>query len=79
VGGLAGIGVSYAASALINSALLPLIGNALGGISAERMSLIPLWLPLAALGFSTVIGILAGYSPARRAMNLSALESLRNE
>jgi ABC-type lipoprotein release transport system permease subunit len=43
------------------------------------MSLIPLWLPIAALCFATVVGVLSGYSPARRAMNLSALESLRNE
>jgi ABC-type antimicrobial peptide transport system permease subunit len=78
-GGLAGIALSYGVSALMNKALLPLIGGAIGGMPAERMSLIPLWLPLAALAFSTVIGVLAGYSPARRAMNLSALDSIRNE
>jgi ABC-type antimicrobial peptide transport system permease subunit len=79
IGGLVGIGLSYGASALMNTALLPAISGALGGMSAERISLIPLWLPPAAIGFSTVIGVLAGYSPARRAMNLSALESIRNE
>jgi ABC-type antimicrobial peptide transport system permease subunit len=77
-GGLVGIGLSYAVSAVMNTALSTLISNALGG-GAENISLIPLWLPLASLAFSTVIGVLAGYSPARRAMNLSALESLRNE
>ena len=39
----------------------------------------PWWLVLAALAFSTLIGIISGYYPARRAMRMSALESLRNE
>jgi ABC-type antimicrobial peptide transport system permease subunit len=51
----------------------------LDSMGGGNISLIPLWLPLTALGFSTAVGILAGYSPARRAMNLSALESLRND
>jgi ABC-type antimicrobial peptide transport system permease subunit len=77
-GGLVGIGLSYGVSALMNTVLLPAISGTVGMVS-EHISLIPLWLPAAALAFSTVIGVLAGYSPARRAMNLSALESLRNE
>jgi ABC-type antimicrobial peptide transport system permease subunit len=44
-----------------------------------KMSVTPLWLPLVALAFATSVGVLSGYSPARRAMNLSALESLKNE
>jgi ABC-type antimicrobial peptide transport system permease subunit len=72
-GGVAGVLLSYALSSFANGVLAPLVGQ--GG----AISLIPLWLPLAALGFSTAVGVLAGYSPARRAMNLSALESLRNE
>ncbi|MDR2088808.1 MAG: FtsX-like permease family protein, partial [Clostridiales Family XIII bacterium] len=79
VGGLFGIALSYAASLLMNTMLLSVITGMLGNLSAERISLIPLWLPAAALGFSTAIGVIAGYSPARRAMNLSALESIRNE
>jgi ABC-type antimicrobial peptide transport system permease subunit len=78
-GGLAGVAVSFGVSALMNTVLLPVISGVLGDMNADRISVIPLWLPLAALGFSTVIGVAAGYSPARRAMNLSALESLRNE
>jgi ABC-type antimicrobial peptide transport system permease subunit len=81
VGGLAGIGLSYLLSLLMNTALLPALSSILnsGGGEVTRISIIPLWLPLAALGFSTAIGVLSGYSPARRAMNMSALESLRNE
>ncbi|MDR1571361.1 MAG: ABC transporter permease [Clostridiales Family XIII bacterium] len=78
-GGIAGIVLSYALSFLMNTALLAAISGALGGMSVEHISLIPLWLPPAALCFSTFIGVAAGYSPARRAMRLSALESLRNE
>jgi len=43
------------------------------------MSVIPFQLALMAIGFSTLIGIIAGYSPARRAMKLSAFEAIRNE
>ncbi|MDR0425354.1 MAG: ABC transporter permease [Clostridiales Family XIII bacterium] len=79
VGGILGIGLSYLLSLVMNTALLPVISSMIGGSGGSKISIIPLWLPLAALGFSTVIGVLSGYSPARRAMNLSALESLRNE
>ena len=72
-GGAAGVLLSYALSYIANNLLAPVVGQ------GNAISLIPLWLPLAALAFSTVVGVLAGYSPARRAMNLSALESLRNE
>ncbi|MDR2355596.1 MAG: ABC transporter permease [Clostridiales Family XIII bacterium] len=79
VGGLFGIALSYGSSLLMNTALLSVISDVLGGLSVEHISLIPLWLPAAALCFSTAIGVAAGYSPARRAMNLSALEGIRNE
>jgi ABC-type antimicrobial peptide transport system permease subunit len=74
-GGLAGVILSYMFSFAANKLLSPMLDSMGGG----NISLIPLWLPLTALGFSTAVGILAGYSPARRAMNLSALESLRND
>ncbi|MDR2295307.1 MAG: FtsX-like permease family protein, partial [Clostridiales Family XIII bacterium] len=73
-GGVSGVVLSYTLSYIANKLLAPLVSQT-GG----PLSLIPPWLPLAALGFSTAVGVLAGYSPARRAMNLSALESLRNE
>ncbi|MDR2296497.1 MAG: ABC transporter permease, partial [Clostridiales Family XIII bacterium] len=79
IGGLFGIALSYGASLLMNTALLSVISEVLGGLSVEHISLIPLWLPTAALCFSTAIGVIAGYSPARRAMGLSALEGIRNE
>jgi ABC-type antimicrobial peptide transport system permease subunit len=78
-GGVLGVGLSYGVSLILNTVLKPLLGGLLGGTADSAISIIPFWLPLAALGFSTVIGVLSGYSPARRAMRLSALESIRNE
>lgn len=51
----------------------------LGPGEGAKISIIPLWLIFAAMGFSTLIGIISGYYPAKRAMNLSALEAIRTE
>lgn len=79
IGGLLGLVLSYFLSLIMNTVLLGIISNALGGMAGDKISIIPLWLSLSSLAFSTGIGILSGYFPAKRAMNLSALESLRNE
>lgn len=42
-------------------------------------SVVPLWLAGASLIFATLVGILAGFFPARRAMRLSALTAIRTE
>ncbi len=52
-----------------------MMGSGEGG----PLSIIPFTLAVAAVIFSTAIGVLAGYYPANRAMKISALESLRNE
>lgn len=39
--------------------------------------IIPVWLALVGVGFSALVGVLAGYLPARRATKLSAIEALR--
>lgn len=79
IGGLLGLILSYLISFLMNTVLLGVISSALGGMASDKISIIPIWLSLSALLFSTCIGVASGYFPARRAMNLSALESLRNE
>lgn len=43
------------------------------------LSVVPVWLVLAALGFATVIGLLSGLAPANRAVKISALEAIRHE
>lgn len=78
VGGMVGLGLSYFLSSLLNVVLGASFGASMG-IEGGTISIIPWWLSMSTLAFSTVIGILAGYIPAKRAMRLSALESLRNE
>ena len=88
LGGIAGVGLSLLGSYAMNN--VPFISQAfrnMGGASAysyfsdntSDISVIPLWLMAAAVGFSIVIGLLSGYLPARRATKISALEAIRNE
>lgn len=72
-GGVAGLIVSYVLSWIINT----VIGAY--GAGAEFRSVIPFYLALLGVGFSVLIGILAGLYPSQRAMRLSALAALRNE
>ena len=45
----------------------------------SRMSVIPVWLAAFGLVFSTLIGLVSGYYPARKAVKISALEAIRHE
>ncbi len=81
LGGTIGLIFSYILSLLMNTVLSGIMTVMLGSVGGggSTVSIIPWWVAAGSLAFSTTIGILAGYSPARRAMRLSALESLRNE
>jgi putative ABC transport system permease protein len=81
LGGLIGVILSFIISLLLNTALAGVLGAFLGGMmgGGSNISIIPWWTAVGGLLFATVIGLISGYSPARRAMRLSALESLRNE
>lgn len=81
LGGVLGVGFSLLLSFLANK-----FGGVFGdfmymGMAGEetKISIIPIWLMFAAMGFSSIIGVISGYFPARRAMNLSALEAIRSE
>lgn len=75
-GGVFGVALSYAISYGVNTFLrLEQTGMAVG----EKISRIPIWLSLAALGFSAFVGMAAGFFPARRAMKLSPLAALKND
>lgn len=78
IGGFTGLIISYTLSFVANKFILPIAAGTLG-IAGSRISIIPIWLALAALCFSAFIGVVSGYSPAKRAMNLSVLEGLKNE
>ena len=76
-GGVIGVALSYGISYVMNHFLSGAIGGAFG--MGSKVSIIPIWLVLAALAFSTMVGVVSGYSPAQRAMNMSVLEGLKNE
>ena len=76
LGGVAGVVLSYGISYGMNHLLkLESMGIEAGG----AISQIPWWLSLAALVFSVVVGMAAGFFPALRAMTLSPLAAIRNE
>lgn len=75
VGGLIGNVLSFIMSLAINA--LTSQANMLGS-GDMNISYIPVWLVLASVGFAMLVGIAAGFFPARRAMRLSPLEAIRN-
>ncbi|MDU5535942.1 MAG: ABC transporter permease, partial [Anaerococcus sp.] len=48
-----------------------------GMVGVDKIIIIPTWLALVGVGFSALVGVLAGYLPARRATKLSAIDALR--
>jgi len=84
MGGAIGIAQSYAISFLINTLYAAqnagggdAIGAAAGG--AAQISIIPVWLALGALVFSTMVGLVSGFHPANRAVKISALTAIKQE
>ena len=79
LGGAIGLLLSYAVSFGLNTAGFALMGFFGPGGEGSKTSIIPSWLALSAMLFTTIIGLVSGYYPAGRAMNLSALEAIRRE
>ena len=95
LGGVIGVLLSYVASAILNNlnSIMMFFGGQsvdmsaiMGGMAGDMgmgmnatISIIPLWLVLLGLGFSTLVGILSGLWPAIRATKISALEAIRHE
>lgn len=73
IGGIVGLGLTCGVSALINH-----FAVSMGGMKGN-ISVIPWWLALAAVAFSTLMGMVAGYFPARRVMKLSPLAAIHTE
>lgn len=74
IGGVIGLIISYILSFVCNLFLPALVGY-----EGQNISVIPFWLVLVAIAFSTLIGMLAGFFPAQRATKLSPLAAIRNE
>lgn len=88
MGGIIGIAQSYAISYVINMLYASQNSNsgnaasaAASGASAATasISIIPVWLALGALLFSTMIGLVSGFYPANRAVKISALTAIKQE
>jgi hypothetical protein len=77
LGGVAGLAVGYGLTLIAN----PLINRQLSsnGISSRNIVALPPWLILSVIGITTMIGLLAGLYPARRAAHLDPVEALRYE
>lgn len=75
IGGFLGILLSYGISAIINY----IVKVTQGMDVASMASYIPPWLSLVALVFAVLVGMVAGFFPALRAMKLSPLAAIRTE
>lgn len=75
IGGVIGLMLSYIASAVINK----LAAGAADLNLSSNISYIPFWLALVSLVFAVLVGMVAGFFPALRAMKLSPLAAIRNE
>lgn len=74
LGGVAGNLLSALISVVIN---LLVSGESMG--FSGNISYIPIWLVMLSMVFAVLVGMLAGYFPAVRAMRLSPLAAIRNE
>lgn len=84
LGGVIGCAISAIASVAINlvsfasADVRGVVTAVIGGGEATRVSVIPWWLYLFAIAFSTAIGLLSGFQPANRAVRIPALDAIRN-
>lgn len=73
-GGIIGLLISLGVGKIINKLLA---GGGMFGGSGDVIA-ISFGLAIVGVGFSSLVGVLAGYIPARRATKLSAIEALRS-
>lgn len=79
MGGILGLGFSFLASYILNTFAGKLISYLAPVSGSSKISIIPVWLAVSVIGFSTLVGLISGYYPARRAMKLSPIEAIRTE
>ena len=81
IGGVIGVVVSYVISFVINRYGGMGGGDMSMGISTSigGSSIIPWWLAIGAVAFATLVGLVSGFSPANRAVKISALTAIKQE
>ncbi|MBN1373010.1 MAG: ABC transporter permease [Anaerolineaceae bacterium] len=82
IGGLGGIGLAWLAAQLVNvlaAAYLESQAAQMGGNAAGPAAYIAPWLPIFALLFSTLVGLISGLYPALRAATMIPVLALKYE
>lgn len=74
IGGLIGIGCSFL---LIRFVLNPVAVKMLSLEAGTTLAVLPFWLVLAAFAFSVLLGLLAGFFPAKWAAKLKPIDAVR--
>jgi putative ABC transport system permease protein len=75
LGGLGGLIIGFLGGEVFNY-LLNFLAGALGGEKID-MFFTPYWFTVLIITFSTIVGFLTGFYPAKRAAKINALEALR--
>ncbi len=79
-GGIVGLIFSYIISYILNNfGNIAFLQNLSYGGGDTRISIIPIYLSILTLVFSTFVGLISGYLPARRATKLRAIDAIRSE
>ena len=79
IGGIIGLILSYSISAVINKLAAGAGESGMMISASSSISYIPIWLAGLSLVFAVMVGMVAGFFPALRAMKLSPLAAIHTE